>query len=199
MAARAARFLQELASEFKNAYSRCLQENKWTAPRPGRPGWPSGWVPDTRFQVAPDALYVPTRLVPVDRLRGPESTWHGLLARHQCVLILGAAGTGKTVLADRICYEIAAVPGSATLPYDVGFAAPLRQRSDHHQNLEMLIVTGDPLPLRLGPAAGDAQHTAPRPERGRDLRWTRRSAILQSRSGRTGHQRFLRRPSRQLK
>ena len=51
-----------------------------------------------------------------------------------------AQGTGKTVLADRICYEIAAVPGSATLPYDVGFAAPLRQRSDHHQNLEMLIV-----------------------------------------------------------
>jgi hypothetical protein len=118
--ARAARFLQELMGEFMHAYTRCIRENKWTVPRPDRISLPSLAWQDTTLQAAPDALYVPTRLTPVGRPAEPECAWHDLLGQHQRILILGAAGTGKTVLADRICYEIAAVPYSSTRLYDVG-------------------------------------------------------------------------------
>jgi hypothetical protein len=138
--ARAARFLHELTGEFTDAYSRCLRENKWTGPRPDQHGWPQGSDPDSRFLASPDALYLRTRLVPVGEPGGQADSWQGLLARHQRVLVLGAGGMGKTVLADRICYEIAATQDGSGRPYDIGFAVPLRQRGDRDQGLEMLIA-----------------------------------------------------------
>lgn len=68
------------------------------------------------------------------------NSWHDLLAHQQRVLVLGPGGTGKTVLANRICYEIAAARDSTSRSYDVGFTAPLRQRGDHEQSLVGLVA-----------------------------------------------------------
>jgi NACHT domain/NB-ARC domain len=137
---RAARFLHELTGEFMQAYSRCLRETTWTLPSPGRPGWPADRDPDAQVEVEPDTLYVPARLVPDGEPGKFAGSWQDLLARHRRVLIAGAGGTGKTVLANRVCYEIAVSPGGITRPYEVGFAVPLRQRGDHGPDLETLIA-----------------------------------------------------------
>ena len=137
---RAARFLHELTGEFMQAYTRCLRETTWTLPWAGRPGWPAGRVPDAQVQVEPDTLYVPARLASDGEPGKLAGSWQDLLARHRRVLVAGAGGTGKTVLANRICYEIAVSPGATTQPYDVGFAVPLRQRSDRDPDLETLIA-----------------------------------------------------------
>jgi Cdc6-like AAA superfamily ATPase len=142
---RAARFLQELTSEFMQAYSRCLREDTWTLPRRD---WPSDdwtleqhdWPLDQQTQAAPDVLYVPARLVADGEPGRLAGSWHDLLAQHGRVLVAGAGGTGKTVLANRICYEIAVSPAGSAQPYDVAFAVPLRQRGDHDQDLETLIA-----------------------------------------------------------
>lgn len=138
--ARVTRFLHELSGEFMKAYTRCLRETTWTLPWANGPGWPAERDPDTQVQVAPDALYVPARLVPDGEPDTPAGSWQDLLARHRCVLLVGAGGTGKTVLANRICYEIAVSPGGPAQPYHVGFAVPLRQRSDRVPDLETLIA-----------------------------------------------------------
>jgi hypothetical protein len=147
--ARATRFLRKLAGEFTDAYSRCLRENKWTGPRPDQHGWPPDLDADSRFLASPDALYLPTGLVPVSEPGGQADSWQGLLARHQRALVLGAAGMGKTVLADRICYEIAVTQSSSEQPYDIGFAVPLRQRGDRNQDPETLIADAVRLRYRL--------------------------------------------------
>jgi hypothetical protein len=135
---RAALFLQELTGEFLVSYTRCLQEATWEGPQ----RW-SAWAPPRHpsegFRVAPDALYIPTRLTSVDG-SGFRAGWSDLLTRHAHVLVLGAGGTGKTILADRICYEIAAGRGGGLMPYDIGFVVPLRLRVGHGQDLETLIT-----------------------------------------------------------
>ena len=137
---RAARFLQELTGEFMASYSRCVQENTWTGTWPGGLGWPSGWYSGERFKAAPDSLYLRTRLTPADDPGGAAVSWSDALTRFQRILVLGAGGTGKTVLADRICYEIAAAKDNDTWPYDVGFTVPLRLLGDHDQSLEVLVA-----------------------------------------------------------
>lgn len=137
---RAARFLHELTGEFMEAYTRCLRETTWTLPWAGRPRWPGEQHPDTPVQVGPDTLYVPPRLVPDSRPGNPAGSWQDLLTLHRRALITGGGGTGKTVLANRICYDIALFSRSTAQPYDAGFVVPLRQRSDHGQTLETLIA-----------------------------------------------------------
>lgn len=136
---RATRFLEALTGEFEASYTRCLRENSWTGLRGGF-SWPSARRPDASFQAAPDTLYVRTRLVSAGEPDGPAHSWDALLSRHQRVLVLGAGGMGKTILADRICYEIAANHAGGARRYDVGFAVPLRLRSNNEQSLEMLIA-----------------------------------------------------------
>ena len=134
---RVALFVQGLAAEFLQSYSRCLRENRWTGPRRLRE---LGRASRERFQAKPDSLYLPTRLIPASETAGLPRSWHDLLALDQRVLVLGAGGTGKTVLADRICYEIAAAQQSAAAAYEVGFTVRLRQRGDRAQTLERLIA-----------------------------------------------------------
>jgi len=137
--ARAAGFLAGLAGEFMDAYTRCLQETTWAVPRPGGPGWPAENGPGEQIQVEPDILYEPARLLPSGEPATTAGSWQDLLAGCPRILITGAGGTGKTVLANRICYEIAVSSRSGEQPYDAGFAVPLRLRGNR-QDLETLIA-----------------------------------------------------------
>ena len=103
---------------------------------------PAGQLNGTRrrkFRRTGHPLRAP-RLVPDGEPGKLAGSWQDLLAQHRRVLVVGAGGTGKTVLANRICYEIAVSPSGATQPYDLGFAVPLRQRGDRDPDLETLIA-----------------------------------------------------------
>ena len=131
-----ASFIKELTAEFLDAYVQSLRENAWviTQYRHSKTSRP------TKLMVAPpDSLYVQTRLA--DRhSEGYMYSWHEVLARHQRVLVIGVGGTGKTVLTDRICYEIAVNRDRAENPFEVAFSVPLRLRSGEDQSLERLIA-----------------------------------------------------------
>jgi Cdc6-like AAA superfamily ATPase len=135
--ARTARFIKELTGEFLDSYIRRLRENAWIITRPRysenlRPG---------KFMVAPpDSLYIQTRLTAACNPEGYTYSWRELLAQYQRVLVVGAGGTGKTVFADRICYEIAASHDRVEGSYEVAFTVPLRLRSGDDQSLERLIA-----------------------------------------------------------
>lgn len=151
--ARATLFLNELTDEFAAAYTRRLRENSWTGPRPGGSGWSPVWELGERFRAAPDDLYIPTRLAPADQPERAES-WRAVLTKHRRVLVLGTGGAGKTILADRICYEIAAAQDGAAQPRSLGFAVPLRLRGDHGQQpLAALIADAIRSRYRLDPPA----------------------------------------------
>ena len=130
------RFIEELTGEFLDSYTRCLRENEWIITRAS---YSKNSRPDDLIVTPPDSLYIQTRLIAAHNAKGHTYSWRELLAHNQRVLVVGSGGTGKTVLADRICYEIAAGRDRADGSYGVAFTVPLRLRSDG-QSLERLIV-----------------------------------------------------------
>ncbi|MGV9992839.1 NACHT domain-containing protein [Streptomyces sp. NPDC003374] len=129
-----ARFLDVYTSDFLESYRSRLLGSHWSDIHAG--AFPGG----ERRLSAPDELYIPQRLTPVgDAWSGVRhAPWQDVTAEHRKVLVLGGAGTGKTVLADRICYEIAAGRDGGRL--DVAFTVPLRQGAGRPRPLERLIA-----------------------------------------------------------
>ncbi|MDC2961314.1 NB-ARC domain-containing protein [Streptomyces gilvifuscus] len=124
--ARREHFLAIFTSDFLEAYSTRLLNSQWSESNL------------TNFSLRrrisdPDTLYVKQRLVGQDSLE----TWLDVLRKNAKVLVVGGAGTGKTVLADRICYEVAGQRDGGL--FDAAFTVALRRRSDQHQSLERLI------------------------------------------------------------
>ncbi|KUN33498.1 hypothetical protein AQJ30_33425 [Streptomyces longwoodensis] len=137
-----ARFLDVYTSDFLESYRGRLLGSQW-----------SGAVPVTspggeRRLSDPDELYIPQRLSPAGGTRpgSRPARWQDVTAEHRKVVVLGGAGTGKTVLADRICYDIARRRDGGRL--DVALTVPLRQRSGRQRALERLIA--DSVGLRHG-------------------------------------------------
>ncbi|WNZ10056.1 NB-ARC domain-containing protein [Streptomyces sp. 11x1] len=132
--AHVARFLDVYTSDFLDSYRSRLLGSQWSGVGPmafhGRERWLS----------APDELYIPQRLTSTeDTLPGAYlAPWKDVAADHRQILVLGGAGAGKTVLADRICYDIATTHHSGRL--DVAFTVPLRQYTGRRQSLERLIA-----------------------------------------------------------
>ncbi|MGW2380705.1 NACHT domain-containing protein [Streptomyces sp. NPDC001658] len=132
--ARMARFLEIFTSDFLESYRARLLNSQWsesslTGYEAGLPGSSHA----TRRIAGPDALYVPQWLTRQDL----RLTWQDALSEQARVLVLGGAGTGKTILADRICYEVATRREDGR--FDAAFTAALRRRSDRRQSLEQLV------------------------------------------------------------
>jgi Cdc6-like AAA superfamily ATPase len=137
-----ARFLDVYTSDFLDSYRSRLLGSQWSGAAPMTiPG-------HERRLSAPDDLYIPQRLTATEgTLLGAErAPWQDIAADHRQILVLGGAGTGKTVLADRICYDIATTHDDARL--DVAFTVPLRQHTGRPHTLERLIT--DSVGLRHG-------------------------------------------------
>ncbi|MFD7677102.1 NACHT domain-containing protein [Streptomyces sp. NPDC060187] len=118
----AARFLDVYTSDFLESYRNRLMGTQWSGISP------VVFLGGERRLSAPDVLYIPQRLTPDGRSPGVRHAfWQDVAAEHRKILVLGGAGTGKTVLADRICYEVAARRDGSQL--DVAFTVPLRQRA----------------------------------------------------------------------
>ncbi|WP_060903171.1 NB-ARC domain-containing protein [Streptomyces europaeiscabiei] len=129
-----ARFLDVYTSDFLDSYRSRLLGSQWS-------GAGSMTLPRRERRLsAPDELYISQRLTATeDTLYGAyRAPWQDVAADHRQILVLGGAGTGKTVLADRICYDIATTHDSGGL--DVAFTVPLRQRTGRPQTLERLIA-----------------------------------------------------------
>ncbi len=130
------RFIDELTGEFLDSYTTCLRRNEWIVTRAR---YSKDARPDDLITTPPDTLYIQTRLIDTHSAERNTFSWRELLSHHHRVLVVGSGGTGKTVLADRICYEIAAGQDRADGSYDAAFTVPLRLRSED-QSLERLIV-----------------------------------------------------------
>lgn len=130
-----ARFLDVYTSDFLESYRSRLLGSQWSAVVPiAFPG-------HERRLSAPDELYIPQRLTATEDTTlydARHAPWQDVATDHRKVLVLGGAGTGKTVLADRICYEVATRHDVTQL--DVAFTVPLRQRANRPQPLEQLIA-----------------------------------------------------------
>ncbi|MGW1781902.1 NACHT domain-containing protein [Streptomyces sp. NPDC002143] len=135
---RAARFLAVFTSDFLKSYRDCLLTSHWSE------GMPTGFARSSRRLSAPDGLYIPQQLARAGG--GLDSVeWQDAVAAIPRVLVVGGPGTGKTVLADRICFEVARGDGRL---FDVAFNVPLRRRAGRHQGLDQLIT--DSVRLRHG-------------------------------------------------
>ncbi|MFJ8157919.1 NACHT domain-containing protein [Streptomyces sp. NPDC094468] len=123
--ARRERFLGIFTSDFLGAYRTRLLSSQWSESE-----LLGG---DRRRRISgPDALYVEQRLA----REGALSTWQSAVRGSPRVLVVGGAGTGKTILADRICYEVAQRDDGL---FDAAFTVPLRRRSGQQQSLDRLI------------------------------------------------------------
>ena len=124
------RLIQALVTEFTEDYHRAWRRKQWQFSE-----WIESWA-FNRADVDPDAVYIEQRLAPVTC---PEQglNWAQAITRTPRMLIFGAPGSGKTTLAERICFE---VNGRRSSPFGLAFSVPLRQYTGD-SSLEPLIAS----------------------------------------------------------
>lgn len=124
------RLLQALADDFSRAYCEAWQHKRWRLAE-----WLEDWA-YSPMSAGAEKLYVRQRLRPGDKPTH-SMNWAQAIARTPRMLIFGGPGSGKTTLAERVCFETS---GKRSRSYDLGFSVPLRQYGGE-PSLEPLITT----------------------------------------------------------